>query len=75
MIFKKLIGLLPLDEYIRVCSFSSEHFESIIYQGRLGDLDFKTWIHIKLLEVYEFFAIEQRINDKVMPVIQITVKI
>lgn len=68
MTFKKLIGLLPLDEYIAVYS-SEDH--KCLYQGRLEDLDFKTWIHIKLLEVYAFFAIE---NDKAMPAISITVK-
>jgi len=41
MTFKKLIGLLPLDEYISV--FSSEDYECL-YQGRLENLDFKTWI-------------------------------
>ena len=71
MTFKKLIGLLPLDEYISV--FSSEDYECL-YQGRLENLDFKTWIQIKLLEVYEFFAIEQHIDDKIMPAIFITVK-
>jgi hypothetical protein len=71
MTFKKLIGLLPLDEYISVYNYSNG---DPIYQGRLEDLDFKTWIHIKLLEVYEFFAIERHIDNKVTPAIFITVK-
>lgn len=73
MTFKKLIELLPLDEYISVYSYSND---DPIYQGRLEDLDFKTWIHIKLLEVYEFFAIEKHIDDKLTPAtaIFITVK-
>jgi hypothetical protein len=41
MTFKKLIGLLPLDEYISV--YNSEDYECL-YQGRLENLDFKTWI-------------------------------
>ena len=71
MTFKKLIGLLPLDEHISV--YSSEDYKCL-YQGRLENLDFKTWIHTKLLEVYEFFAIERNIDGKVTPSIFITVK-
>jgi hypothetical protein len=52
MALKKLIGLLPLGEFISIYDAETDE---LIYNGKLGDMSFRTWLDVKLAEVYQTY--------------------